>query len=58
MGHIKEPKGVDFIIKSKPLTNDERVAISQYIREYKAQQLMKSTTKKKRSASQKKKTLA
>ncbi len=31
MGHIKEPKGVGFIIKSKPLTNGERSAISEFI---------------------------
>ncbi len=35
MGHIKEPKGVDFIIKSEPLSNAERVAISDFIRQYK-----------------------
>ena len=31
MGHIKEPKGVDFIIKSEPLTEADRKAISEYI---------------------------
>ena len=31
MGHIKEPKGVDFIIESKPLTDEERKAISDFI---------------------------
>ncbi|MFI5140392.1 MAG: hypothetical protein ACHQIM_21410 [Sphingobacteriales bacterium] len=36
MAHIKEPAGVDFIIKSEPLTNEERVAISEFIRNYKA----------------------
>lgn len=36
MGYIKEPKGVDFIIQSKPLTNEERAAISEYIRNYKS----------------------
>jgi hypothetical protein len=24
MGYIKEPKGVDFIIQSKPLTDEEK----------------------------------
>ncbi len=38
MGHIKEPKGVDFIIQSKPLTDEERAAISEFIRNYKAKQ--------------------
>ena len=32
MGHINEPKGVDFIIKSKPLTDEERNAISLFIK--------------------------
>ena len=31
MGHIKVPKGVDFIIKSEPLTEADRKAISEYI---------------------------
>jgi hypothetical protein len=32
MGHIKEPDGVDFIIKGKPLTDKERKAISEFIK--------------------------
>ncbi len=32
MGHIKEPKGVDFIIESTPLIDEERKAISEFIR--------------------------
>jgi len=36
MGHIKEPDGVDFVINSRPLTKDEEIAISKYIRAYKA----------------------
>jgi len=36
MGHIKEPKGVDFIIESKPLTEEERKKISEFIRKDKA----------------------
>ena len=31
MGFIKEPAGVDFVIKSEPLTDDERKAISEFI---------------------------
>ena len=31
MGHIKEPKGVDFFIKSEPLTQADRKLISEYI---------------------------
>jgi len=48
MGHIKEPKGVDFIIKSEPLTNEERAAISEYIRQYKTKHSGKRATKKTR----------
>ena len=35
MGHIKEPKGVDFIIQSRPLTKEEELAISEYSLNYK-----------------------
>ncbi len=35
MGHIKEPKGVDFVIQSRPLTKTEELAISEYIKNYK-----------------------
>jgi hypothetical protein len=37
MGLIKEPKGVDFIIQSKPLTDIERKEISEYIKSKKEQ---------------------
>ncbi len=53
MGHIKEPKGVDFIIKSEPLTDEERKAISEFIRKDRAKQLAKANPKKK-AASRKK----
>ena len=42
MGHIKEPKGVDFVIASDPLTEKARQEISEFIRNYK-----KNTTDKK-----------
>lgn len=32
MGHIKEPAGVDLIIKGKPLTEKEKKAISNFIK--------------------------
>ena len=32
MGHIKEPDGVDFIIKGKPLTEKEKKGISEFIK--------------------------
>ncbi|GHT58616.1 hypothetical protein AGMMS50239_03490 [Bacteroidia bacterium] len=36
MGYIKEPEGIDFIIKSKPLTVEEDKSISEYIKTDKA----------------------
>lgn len=31
MGHISEPKGIDFLIQSPPLTEKERKELSQFI---------------------------
>ena len=42
MGHIKEPKGVDFVIASDPLTDKARKEISDFIHKYKT-----NVTKKK-----------
>jgi len=36
MGHIKEPKGVDFIVDPTPLTEKEKKRISEIISFYKA----------------------
>lgn len=58
MGYIKEPDGVDFIIKSKPLTDKERKEISKFIQEYKAKQGNKKSVKKSRTSLSKQKTLA
>lgn len=38
MGHIKEPNGIDLVINSRPLTKEEEIAISEYIRSYKSKQ--------------------
>ncbi len=46
MGHIKEPKGIDFVIASDPLTEKARQEISEFIRSYKA----KAASKKKKSS--------
>ncbi len=46
MGHIKEPDGVDFVINSRPLTKAEEIAISEYIRAYKAKLSHKTSTKR------------
>ncbi|MFN8306960.1 MAG: hypothetical protein U0T79_09315 [Ferruginibacter sp.] len=58
MGHIKEPKGVDFIIKSKPLSDKERDEISEFIRKYKARTALKKQSQKTRLSSTKNRTLA
>ena len=41
MGLIKEPEGVDFIIQSLPLTDKERIEISEFIRTRKLQNKLK-----------------
>ena len=46
MGFIKEPKGIDFIIDSKPLTDKDREEISRHIADYKAKNAKKRTVKK------------
>lgn len=58
MGYIKEPKGVDFIIQSKPLTDEERIEISKFIQDYKAKHTNEKAIKKSRNSSLKQKTLA
>lgn len=47
MGHIKEPKGVDFIIQSELLSNEERAAIDEFICSEKAKKKAKHTNSKK-----------
>ena len=61
MGLIKEPEGVDFVIKSRSLTKKEALLLSKFIREHKAKQLKRGSGKistTKRKASVKKKTTA
>lgn len=45
MGHIKEPRGIDFVIASDPLTEKTRQEISAFIQNYKK----KTNTKKNKS---------
>lgn len=45
MGLIKEPEGVDFIIQSPPLTDKERIEISEFIRTRKLKNKSKVTKK-------------
>jgi hypothetical protein len=58
MGYIKEPKGVDFIIQSNPLTDKERKQISKFIQDYKAKNAGKKTGTKSKTSSSKQKTPA
>ena len=46
MGHIKEPKGVDFFIQSEPLTDQARKEISEFIRNYKSKSPLKTAKPK------------
>jgi len=50
MGLIIEPEGVDFVIQSPPLTDKERIEISEFIRARKLQSKSKvaETVSKKR----------
>jgi DNA primase catalytic subunit len=44
MGIIREPKGVDFIIQSPPLTDEERKEISDFIKMRKLQRKAEKET--------------
>lgn len=46
MGFVREPKGVDFVIKSEPLTDKERQEISKVIAECKAEHKRRITPKR------------
>lgn len=59
MGLVREPEGVDFVIKSRPLTKKEETLLSEFIQEYKAKRKKKLAAKKtllKKGTSTKKKT--
>jgi hypothetical protein len=53
MGHIAEPKGVDFLIKSPPLTDEERKELSEHIRARKSELDKKSVSKRKQLTKEK-----
>jgi len=46
MSFIKEPKGVDFIIQSPPLTEKEKIEISEFIASRKAKKNIESKISK------------
>ena len=61
MGLIREPEGVDFVIKSRLLTKKEEELLSKFIREQKTKRLKKLAAKKassKRTTSTRKRTTA
>ncbi len=45
MGLIKEPLEVDFLVDSRPLTKEEEIAISEYIKADKAKRELKKKRK-------------
>ena len=50
MGHIAEPKNVDFIIESPPLSNKERREISEFIEKLKKKEKSRKSTPKSKKA--------
>ena len=53
MGHITEPKGVDFLIKSPPLTDEERKELSEHIKTRKIELKKKTMTNRKQHTKEK-----
>ena len=49
MAHIKEPDGVDFLIQSPPLTDRERMEISELIKKLKAKASRPKIKRKKKA---------
>ena len=56
MGFIKEPKGIDLIVKSEPLTEQDKKLISNVIAQYKLTCKKPSKTRKLSSTKKKLKT--
>lgn len=53
MAHINEPKGVDFLIKSPPLTEQERKEISKFIKKLKRSNASERNIKSRRKRREK-----
>lgn len=47
MGHINEPKGIDFLIQSPPLTEKERIELSEFIKKRKLASTQDSNNQRK-----------
>lgn len=54
MGYIAEPKGVDFLIESPPLTKKEKKEISEFIKKLKEKDKKRQSRKKSSLRSKKK----
>jgi hypothetical protein len=50
MGFIKEPKGIDFVIDSGTLSDNDRAEISLYIKEYKLKTTERKLSKNNKSS--------
>jgi hypothetical protein len=53
MNFIKEPKGIDFIIQSPPLTEKEKIEISEFIASRKAKKNVDTRSAKPKGANEK-----
>ena len=53
MGLIKEPLEVDFLVDSRPITKEEELAISAFIKADKAKRLMSEKRQIKKSVAKK-----
>jgi len=56
MGHIIEPKGVDFLIQSPPLTDKKRKELSEFINKRKLQSGRKLSSEEQQRGKRKTKT--
>lgn len=53
MGYVKEPDGIDFVVNGKPLTNEQKQAVSAFIKADK-ERLDKLKTRRKKIKERKK----
>lgn len=53
MGYVKEPDGIDFVVNGKPLTNEQKQAVSAFIKADK-ERLDKLKTRRKKFKERKK----
>lgn len=51
MGYVREPEGVDFEINGKPLTEQQKLAISDFIKADKTKRTLQASSLKAKSRS-------